>query len=1244
MDHPKKAGDRSVAFYKLFSFADGLDLFLMLLGSFGAVGNGIAMPLMTIIFGQLTNAFGESAGNTSQVVDTVALRFLFLGCGSAIAALLELCCWMCTGERQAARIRSLYLKAILRQDIPFFDTETNTGEVMSRMSGDTILIQEAMGEKVGKFIQLSTTFLGGFVIAFVKGWRLALVLLSVIPLLVATGGAMAILTSRMATRGQMAYAEAGTLVEQIVGGIRTVASFGGEKQAVGKYDKALDKAYRAGVRQSVVAGAGLGALLCVVFGSYAFALWYGSKLILHRGYTGGDVLNVIFAVLTGGSSLGQASPCISAFAAGRAAACKMFEAIHRKPSIDASDMGGLTPDRVIGDIELRSVSFRYPARPEVAVFDNFSLAIPSGITAALVGESGSGKSTVVSLIERFYDPQAGAVLLDGIDVRRLQVKWLREQIGLVSQEPVLFGASIKDNISYGKDDATDEEIKRAAALANASKFIDRMPQGYSTHVGDHGTQLSGGQKQRIAIARAILKNPRILLLDEATSALDAESERVVQDALDGIMVHRTTVIVAHRLSTIKNANCIAVVQRGNVVEKGTHSELLQKPDGAYSQLVRLQEQHDERSNHSLAKVDPDEIVEQSGPQRSLSRASSSRGSFGSRLLRSFSAAARAAIEENANNKSEEEKPQMTRAFLRLAALNKPEAPLAVAGGLAAAGHGVLFPLFGLLLSNMIGTFFETSRHKLRKDVDFWSAIFTALAAACLIVVPAQIASFGLIGQRLIRRIRRQSFGAVVRQDIGWFDDPSNSSGAISARLSTDAAYVRSLVGDSMSLAAQNVATIVTGLIIAFAANWTLALLILALVPLLALQGATQTKMMTGFSKNAKETYQDATKVANDAVSSIRTVASYCMEQKMVRLYTQKCEVTSKSGIRNGMVSGAALGFSNFVLYGSYALSFWYGARLVEEGKTTFQKVFRVFFAITMSALGVSQAVTLAPDLVKVKASVRSIFATLDRKSKIDPFNAEGKALEGMKGDIEFRHVSFRYPSRPDAQVFRDMCFSLEAGKTMALVGESGSGKSTVIALLERFYDPDSGEILIDGINIKTMSLRWLRQHIGLVSQEPILFSGTIRSNIAYAREGRVAEEEIEAAATTANAHKFISALPDGYNTQVGDRGMQLSGGQKQRVAIARAVAKEPRILLLDEATSALDAESESVVQEALDRIMVGKTTIIVAHRLSTIVGVDVIAVVNNGVIVERGSHSQLMSKPNGAYASLVKLHLSSPAK
>uniref|UniRef100_A0A7N1A511 Uncharacterized protein n=1 Tax=Kalanchoe fedtschenkoi TaxID=63787 RepID=A0A7N1A511_KALFE len=1246
----KESKPQTVPFYKLFTFADSKDHAMMVMGTIGAVGNGVCMPLMTILMGELIDSFGlnQNTDKTLDAVTSVALKFVYLAVGAAVAAFLQVSCWMVTGERQAARIRSLYLKTILRQDVAFFDKETNTGEVVGRMSGDTVLIQDAMGEKVGKFIQLMSTFLGGFIIAFVKGWLLTLVMLSAIPLIAISGGAMAIFISKMASRGQAAYAKAATIVEQTIGGIRTVASFTGEKQAIAKYNESLVSAYKSGIQEGTAAGVGIGTVFLIIFGSYALAVWYGARLVISSDYSGGDVINVIIAVLTGSMSLGQTSPCMSAFASGQAAAFKMFETINRKPEIDASDPSGKVLEDIRGDIELKDVYFAYPARPEEQIFSGFSLSIQSASTVALVGQSGSGKSTVISLIERFYDPLAGEVLIDGINLKEFQLKWIRQKIGLVSQEPVLFTASIRDNIAYGKDGATSEEIKAAAELANAAKFIDKLPQGLDTMVGEHGTQLSGGQKQRVAIARAILKNPRILLLDEATSALDAESERVVQEALDRIMVNRTTVIVAHRLSTVRNADMIAVIHRGKMVEKGSHSELLQDPEGAYAQLIRLQEVTKESKLKQIqekAEFSMESFKHSSHSiRRSLSKGSSGRGNSSRHSFSIFGLGTGLAVEEAVSADPEgppspNVEPPPPVPVSRLAALNKPEIPILIVGSIAAMINGAVLPIFGTLISRVISTLFKPP-HELREDSKFWAGMFVLLGGVSFLALPAQSYFFGLAGCKLVRRVREMCFQKVVRMEVSWFDEPENSSGSIGARLSSDAATVRGLVGDALGQYVQNATSAIAGLIIAFVASWELAFIVLVLIPLIGVNGYVQVKFMKGFSADAKMMYEEASQVANDAVGSIRTVASFCAEEKVMQHYSEKCEGPMKTGIRQGLISGAGFGLSFFLLFSVYATSFYAGARLVDAGRTNFTDVFQVFFALTMASVGISQSSTLAPNSSKAKSATASIFAIIDRQSKIDPVDPSGTTLETVRGEIELKHISFKYPTRPDIQIFKDLSLQIHAGKTVALVGESGSGKSTVISLLQRFYDPDSGHITLDGVDIKTLNLKWLRQQMGLVSQEPVLFNETIRSNIAYGKAGVADEAEILEAAEMANAHKFISSLHQGYDTMVGERGVQLSGGQKQRVAIARAIVKSPKILLLDEATSALDAESERVVQEALDRVMVNRTTVVVAHRLSTIKNADVIAVVKNGVIVEKGRHETLINIRDGFYASLVSLHMS----
>uniref|UniRef100_A0A0D9YDK9 MDR-like ABC transporter n=1 Tax=Oryza glumipatula TaxID=40148 RepID=A0A0D9YDK9_9ORYZ len=1224
---------KKVPLFSLFRYADRLDVLLMVVGTVGALGNGISQPLMTVLFGNVINSFGaNTSGSVLRSVTKVVLNFIYLGIGTSVASFLR--------ERQSARIRSLYLKAVLRQDITFFDTEMTTGEAVSRMSSDTLLIQGALGEKGGKLVELLSSFIGGFIIAFTRGWLLTLVMLTSLPLIAIAGAVSAQALTRVSSKRQTSYSDAGDTVEQTIGSIRTVVSFNGEKKAIAMYRNFIKKSYKATIEEGIITGFGMGSVMCVVFGSYGLAFWYGGKLIIEKGYTGGKIMTILFAVLTGASSLGNATPAVAAVVEGQSAAYNLFKTIERKPEIDSDDNNGMVLEDMNGDIELKDVYFRYPARPEQLILDGLSLQVASGTTMAIVGESGSGKSTVISLVERFYDPQSGEVLIDGISIKKLRLDWIRGKIGLVSQEPLLFMASIKDNIIYGKKDATLEEIKRAAELANAANFIDKLPNGYDTLVGQRGTQLSGGQKQRIAIARAILKDPKILLLDEATSALDVESERIVQEALNRMMVERTTLVIAHRLSTVRNVDCITVVRKGKIVEQGPHDALVKDPDGAYSQLIRLQEtRRDER--HKL----PDSRSKSTSLSFRRSRtkdflSKSNRYSFKSPLGLPVDIHEDGMTSEQQKVDHSDSKAIKKTPFGRLFNLNKPEVPVLLLGSIAASVHGVILPLYGIIMPGVLKSFYEPP-DQLRKDSRFWALMSVVLGVACLISIPAEYFLFGIAGGKLIQRVRTLSFQRIMHQEVAWFDKPSNSSGALGTRLSVDALNVRRLVGDNLALIVQAVATLITGFAIAFAADWRLALIITCVIPLVGAQGYAQVKFLKGFSEESKEMYEDANQVAADAVGSIRTVASFCSEKRVVAIYNKKCEALRKQGIRSGIVGGIGLGFSNLMLYLTYGLCFYVGAKFVSQGKTTFSDVFKVFFALVLAAVGVSQSSALSTNATKARDSAISIFSIIDRKSRIDSSNDEGAIMENVTGSIDFNNVSFKYPSRPDVQIFSDFTLHIPSQKTIALVGESGSGKSTIIALLERFYDPDSGNISLDGVEIRSLKVSWLRDQMGLVGQEPVLFNNTIRANITYGKHSEVTEEEITAVAKAANAHEFVSSLPQGYDTVVGEKGVQLSGGQKQRVAIARAILKDPKILLLDEATSALDAESERVVQDALDRVMVNRTTIVVAHRLSTIKGADMIAVLKEGKIAEKGKHEALLRIKDGAYASLVQLRSNS---
>ncbi|TPX35586.1 hypothetical protein SmJEL517_g02169 [Synchytrium microbalum] len=480
-----------------------------------------------------------------------------------------------------------------------------------------------------------------------------------------------------------------------------------------------------------------------------------------------------------------------------------------------------------------------------------------------------------------------------------------------------------------------------------------------------------------------------------------------------------------------------------------------------------------------------------------------------------------------------------------------------------------------------------------------------------------------------------SFRAMLRQEMAFFDEDKNSTGVLTTRLGEDASLVRGLTGQTLSLIIQGLSAVCVGMGIAFANGWQLTLVILAIVPLISLAGQFQFRVLNGFDSKTKLKYQLAGQIATEAIENIRTVAALNKEDYWLKRYLKEIDEPYKLAVRGALISAIGYGFSQGMGFVAYIIGFLYGGHLVVWGVQSSQSMLQVLFAVTFTAQAGTRLMLYTPDFSKAKLAALSIFDLVDRRSRIDYTDGTGKKPTSTEGVIAGSGVQFTYPSRPDAPILKGLDVAANKGQVIALVGPSGSGKSTIVGLLERWYDVDAGLVTVDGIDVRDWNLSFMREQMSMVGQEPVLPSGTIRDNIAYGAPWEATQAEIEAAAKTANIHDFVMKLPDGYDTMVGERGSQLSGGQKQRVAIARALIRNPKILLLDEATSALDSESEKLVQEALDKAVTGRTTITIAHRLSTIQNANKIYVIRGGVVVETGTHFELLAL-GGDYANLVE--------
>lgn len=1259
----KKKKYPPVPYYALFRYASLRDKLMILLSLLAAVGHGTMLPILVVLFGDIVSDFQEvlcDPDDSTCVPDPEAISsnistrvnwILFIAIIVAVLSFLQLSLALIAANRMGNDLRRLFFQSLLTQDCDFYDSN-EAGSLTHIVISDIQLIQAGMGDKLATAVQYLSTLGVGIIVGFIYGYALTLLILGVTPLLLISGMMFGNASADATGDGLGAYGEAGGIASEVLSLIRTVTAFGGQEEEAKRYEKSLDKASKASMKAAVNTGLGLGTAMLLILSTYGLAFWVGSVLIEKEKMDVGDVLITFFAITLGASSLGTAGPAFKSFGVARAAAPRVFEIIDRASLIDplSDDEGTIPTNPSSGRITFEDVDFNYSSRiteegDSDLVLNKFNLDIPVGSSEAFVGKSGCGKSTVARLIQRFYDPLSGSIKLDGVDIRELNVRWLRSQIGVVAQTPSLFMMSIKENIALGAglefltDEKTgkvtvssrqvsEEEIIAAAEMANAHGFISKLPEGYDTLLGERGAMLSGGQKQRVCIARALIRNPKILLLDESTASLDTASERIVQDALEKASAGRTTMTIAHRLSTIRNAGNISCVQGGQVVERGSHENLISRETGYYKSLFELQTI--EREKMQQEKKDSDDEEQDTN----LPAAASS-------VLPSVS---KTGVDSTSIHLEAEEEDQKKPAvdkglFLRTLKLNKGEFLFLLCGIAGAALSGVIWPLSAISLVELIVIMMFSND---AGEIRFWALSYVVLGGMAFVGNALQHSILGISGERLTRKLRSESLRALLRQEIGYFDLPENSVGSLAGRLSADCGAVKGLTGDLFGIGINIFAALVSGLLIAFINCWRLSLVVLAIIPGIALGGYFEMQLSAGIDSGSRKDFAEANAVAAEAIDNISTVRTHGVEEYFLNRYISMIYATRKAKLRKAVFTAVAFGFSEFCMHLLFYATFRAGGDFVANNQCTFKEMMISSFAILFGAITLGNVSVFAPDLGVSKLGATHVYRLLDRESKIDPSANEGEDLDHVTGDVSAEKVYFEYPRRPDVPVLRGLSLDVSQSKTLALVGTSGHGKSTIIALLQRFYAIRKGTISVDERDISEVKVQQLRSYIGLVSQEPELFNRSVFDNIAYGaphEDGTpLTKEDVVEAAKVANAHEFIEELPKGYDTIVGPRGSALSGGQRQRVAIARSLIRQPPVLLLDEATSALDSVSEGLVQEALDRASSGRTTIVVAHRLSTIKNADTIMVVRRGKIVEAGTHEVLLRK-NGYYAELIRHQL-----
>lgn len=1177
---------------------------------------------MTIILGSSIQILVESNNEhqSQKLMQDINERVFYLLGIAAVAMITSFAhaiCWTLSSENICRRLREEYLNSLLQHDIQYLEG-VGAGQITTTISSDINTIQDTISLKAGLFISSVSTFFTAFIIAFVRNWKLTLIVSSVVPAMFVPPVLMSQLIAKNVRFSLAKSSLAHTVAADAISSMEVVQSLGIQDVIAGLYDELLRSSERYLSKKSLWLGGIHGSVFLVLFSAYALAFWQGSQLLASEGLNVGVIVNVLFAIMIGANALGRISRYLESIATARTASRLIFKSISPRTLENTSTIE--INQQIEANISFQNVTFAYASRPEVQVLDSLSLSLIAGKTTAIVGSSGCGKSTILGLLERFYEPTYGEIFVGDEPIAAFGRANLRSQISLVTQQPTLFSMSIFENVCLGlagtsartnSVSAKRRMVSEACELAGIAAFINTLPNRYETVVGTSGMLLSGGQRQRLAFARAIIRKPRILLLDEPTSALDKESEDILQASIKIVAKSCTVVIVAHKLDSIRDADSIVVMERGKVSEQGTHEELL-KSKGAYNSLLEAY-QNPEGCYEPSPQVDH-------GDQKTDGHLSKEMSQEVDPMPDHQTAPTNSLIRMPQNG--------LVHQLIESQRHNAPERHLLFLGIFASMGCGAVYPAQAYVFAKLMTISTNSRDPNFQKSADLYSLMFFVIAVIEGLAHFTSSWALGLCSDRMIGRVQSTTFWSILHKNIEWFHDIEHSGSKLVYFLSEQCGHLAGLNGSCIALLVEILTNLISGAIFSTVVAWQYALPVLCFLPLIVAAGYLRFRVIGKLQTLISKSHERSAEVACEAIAAIKTVVAFTREKQIAETHHNALRKASNLAFKSSIGSCALFALSQGLVNMVNAFAIWYGAKLVRQGSIDLYQDFAVLIALTFGAQDAGELTGRVPQLTLARSAIDELTKFKMQGENFGKHSSSPKySLHLKTTSITFQDVSFSYRSRPHVQVLSNFTIEIHPGQHVAIVGPSGSGKSTILGLLSRFYTPSSGTITLGGIDIEKLDSKSLRSLVSLVPQNPVLFPGTIRFNITMGSTstgGVASQSEVEHACSQANILEFIQSLPEGFDTVCNKDTMSV--GQKQRIALARAFIAQPKILLLDEPTASLDAHSVNHVVEAMSSSSRSRTTITVAHNLPALLKVDVVYVLQRGRIVESGIPLELLNR------------------